>query len=138
MKDDSIQDDFYVDLQKDIDKTDRKADLYTVLFYIIRVSLILLAGTITFLSAQEADMNGKTILGLGIVTTFLTAADTLFQIDGKKNTYKIMLYDFRMLRSEYVYNYRLKKITPELLNEYFLKYKAIRAMGRDLLGSDTK
>jgi hypothetical protein len=100
MKEDSITDPFYLQTQKEINRIERKADNYILLFYFIRITQIIFAGIITVLAGMSEinDLSqAKIILILGAVTTAITAFDTLFQVDNKKNTYKLVLLNSELL-----------------------------------------
>lgn len=87
MKEDSITDPFYLQTQKEINRIERKADNYILLFYFIRITQIIFAGIITVLAGMSEinDLSqAKIILILGAITTAITAFDTLFQVDNKK------------------------------------------------------
>lgn len=136
MKDTHIQHPFYQQLQKGIDKTDRKATRYSWLFYIIKVILIALGVVITILSGIAADT--RILLVLGAVTTGLTSLDALFQTGAKKTTYKLILDELRSVRTEFVFVYiRNEKISKDDLDLLYEKYKNALSYGRDLSGSDS-
>ena len=65
MKEDSITDPFYLQIQKEIDRIERKADQYIWMFYVIRITQIIFTGIITILagiSKIEDLSQAKTIL----------------------------------------------------------------------------
>ncbi|MET3538334.1 SLATT domain-containing protein [Chryseobacterium limigenitum] len=140
MKEDSITDPFYIQIQKEINRIERKADNYIWLFYIIRITQIIFAGIITVLAGMseiEDLSNAKTILILGAVTTAVTAFDTLFQVDNKKNTYKLVLFELRTIRAEIVYEFMKEgKINDEFKATFLGKYQKATSYARDLISTD--
>ena len=56
MKEDSITDPFYVQIQKEINRIERKTDHYILLFYFIRITQIIFAGIITVLAGMSKLM----------------------------------------------------------------------------------
>lgn len=147
MKDNTIDHPFYLQIQREINRIENKADLYTYLFYLIRVIQILFAGTITVISGLNNDFSKDTtlVLILGAVTTAVTAIDTLFQVDAKKNTYKLVLFELRTIRAELVYKYiqakpvdGKKQIEEKVLEELFEKYRKANFYARDLIGTDNE
>ncbi|MCD1117712.1 SLATT domain-containing protein [Chryseobacterium turcicum] len=140
MKDDSINDSFYLQIQKEINRIERKARSYTWMFYFIRIIQIAFAGTITVLSGMMKikDLDATTnILILGAVTTAVTAIDTLFQVDNKKNTYKLVLFELRSIRAELVYNFIKSEEIPEAIKHIlFEKYKSVNSYARELISID--
>ena len=96
MKDKEIKDPFYLNIQKEIDRVEKKAVSYSWLFYSIRIFQIIFGGLITILAGIESPEYKFIILLLGAVTTAITAIDTLFQIDAKRNTYKLMLFELEL------------------------------------------
>lgn len=142
MKEPAITDPFYLQIQQEINRLDRKVSFYNFAFYSVRVILIGLAGAITIITAaktaQKGSANYEIIVWLGALTTMLTAADTLFQTDTKLNTYKLMLYDFRTLRTEFVHRFYQKDLSKEWKEEGYKKYYSIKSLGRDLIGSESK
>ena len=146
MKDKSIVDPFYLQIQREINRIETKAKTYTALFYTIRIIQIILTGAITVLSGLsiEGDDHKGLILILAAIVTLITAIDTLFQLDAKKNTYKLVLFEFRSIRAELVYNH-IKANTPNAgsqidareKSELFEKYRKANAYARDLIGTDS-
>ena len=142
MKDKNITDSFYLQIQREITRIERKSDIYTWLFYFIRLIQIAFAGAITVLSGltnKNSDNNTIIIiLYLGAITTAVTAIDTLFQIDAKRNTYKLVLFEFRTIRAEFVYKHIQKTIDTKFMEDLFEKYKRANSYARDLIGSDSE
>jgi hypothetical protein len=147
MKDKSIEDPFYLQIQREINRIETKAKIYTALFYTVRIIQIILTGAITVLSGLSIDDDSHKvlILILAAVVTLITAVDTLFQLDAKKNTYKLVLFEFRSIRAELVYNH-IKANTVNDGNqtdakeksELFEKYRKANAYARDLIGTDSE
>ncbi|MCS3869145.1 hypothetical protein J3D55_002061 [Chryseobacterium ginsenosidimutans] len=140
MKEDSITDPFYLQIQKEINRIERKARSYTWMFYFIRIIQIAFAGTITVFSGimkiKDLDLTTN-ILILGALTTAVTAIDTLFQVDNKKNTYKLVLFELRSIRAELVYNFIKSKEIPEAIKHIlFEKYKSVNSYARELISAD--
>jgi hypothetical protein len=144
MKDKTIEDPFYLQIQREINRIETKAKTYTALFYTIRIIQIVLTGAITVLSGLSIDDDSHKvlILILAAVVTLITAVDTLFQLDAKKNTYKLVLFEFRSIRAELVYNH-IKVNAPNAgglmyeKSELFEKYRKANAYARDLIGTDS-
>lgn len=140
MKEDSIKDPFYLQIQREINKIERKARIYTWMFYFIRIIQIAFAGTITVFSGMMKINNldlTTNILILGAVTTAVTAIDTLFQVDNKKNTYKLVLFELRSIRADLVYNFiKSEEITETIMHTLFEKYKSVNSYARELISSD--
>jgi hypothetical protein len=146
MKDKSIEDPFYLQIQREINRIETKAKTYTALFYTIRIIQIILTGGITVLSGLsiDDDSHKALILVLAAVVTLITAIDTLFQLDAKKNTYKLVLFEFRSIRAELVYNHIKAnahntggQIDTKEKGELFEKYRKANAYARDLIGTDS-
>lgn len=140
MKEDSITDPFYLQIQKEINRIERKANNYIWIFYMIRMTQIIFAGIITVLagiSEIETLSKAKPILILGAVTTAVTAFDTLFQVDNKKNTYKLVLFELRAIRAEIVYEFMKEgKIDNEFKATFLGKYQKATSYARDLISTD--
>ncbi|GAA4201849.1 hypothetical protein GCM10022289_15870 [Pedobacter jeongneungensis] len=142
MKNPTIQDQFYLQIQNEIDRIEGKANTYIGFFYLIRITQILLAGLITVISGSKNPQYfcEDIILILGAVLTIITSVDTLFQVDAKKNTYKLLLFDFRAIRAEFVNEYLQNDgvVTNGFKADLFKKYERANAYARDLIGSDKK
>jgi hypothetical protein len=141
MKEKNITHPFYTQIQKEINRVEKKANTYTWLFYTIRISQILFGGTITVLSGIALNENTHTtcILILGAITTAITAIDTLFQVDAKKNTYKLVLFELRSIRSDMVFHLiKENKIDEIVLEALYEKYRRANSYARDLIGSDNE
>ncbi len=145
MKDKSIADPFYQQIQKEIDKVEDKANRYIFSFYFIRITQILLTGAITVLSGFAKcqicmGIDKGYVLILGVIVTAITAIDTLFQIETKKNTYKLVLFEFRFIRSEFVYKYIQgnRYVDAQSRDELYEKYKKANTYSRDLIGGDSE
>ncbi|MCT2408872.1 DUF4231 domain-containing protein [Chryseobacterium antibioticum] len=140
MKEDSITDPFYLQIQKEINRIERKANNYIWIFYMIRITQIIFAGIITVLagiSEIETLSKAKPILILGAITTAVTAFDTLFQVDNKKNTYKLVLFELRAIRAEIVYEFMKEgKIDNEFKATFLGKYQKATSYARDLISTD--
>lgn len=139
MKDSTIADNLYQDIQLKINKSKTNANIYSVLYYGIRVSLILLAAFITLATAYQEIIKGNYklfILWLGAITTILTAVDTLYQTESKRNTYKTMLHDFRVLRTDFVFHYTNQTLSEEKRKSLYEEFKRINSLGRELIGND--
>lgn len=140
MKDNSINNPFYIQIQKEINRIERKTRKYALLFYFIRIIQIAFTATITIVSgiADIEDIaTAKVTLILGAVATAVTAFDTLFQTDNKKNTYKLVLFELRSIRAELVYYYiKNKMIDNNILEMLFNKYQKANDYARDLITID--
>jgi len=140
MKEDTITDLFYLQIQKEINRIERKADYYVWLFYFIRIIQIIFAGTITVLAGLSKindNSVAKATLILGAITTAVTAFDTLFQVDNKKNTYKLVLFELRAIRAEMVYEFmKAEKISDEFKATFLVKYQKATSYARDLISTD--
>lgn len=148
MKDHNIDDPFYKHIQREIKYIERKAHTYTGAFYSIRITQILLGGVVTVLSGiNTADGEyGYLILVLAALVTAITALDTLFQVDNKRNTYQLVLFELRSIRSEMVYEYLQaepgpggeKLIGAETKKQLYEKYRRAISYARDLIGADSE
>ncbi len=122
-------------VEDSIDLTDDKSDRYRILFYTMRISFIVITGIMTILSGLQG-VNDKTVLlnyvlVLGAVITALTSCDTLFQIETKKNVYKLMKVELKELRNELRIHandsQKLQKLIEEVL---YPKYLSIMAYSK--------
>ncbi|WP_293312516.1 SLATT domain-containing protein [Pedobacter sp. UBA5917] len=142
MKYSNINDPFYQQIQNEINRVEGKANTYIGFFYFIRITQILLAGLITVISGLKKPLyfGEDTILILGAILTAITSIDTLFQVDTKKNTYKLLLFDFRSIRAEFVSEYLQNNgvVSNEFKAGLFKKYERANAYARDLIISDKK
>ena len=133
---------FFIQVQDDIDRADDKADTYRNVFYFMRVSLIVIAGAITIISgikgiAETSSLTSTLILGA--VITALTSIDTLFQIETKKNTYKLILVELREIRSDMLFyhdNFPEDKLKDRIDSHLFPKYKSVMAYSKTLIEKD--
>lgn len=135
---------FFKQVQEEIDRADHKADTYRNLFYFMRLSLIVIAGIITVVSGLKGCPRYNYLqitLILGAVITALTSIDTLFQIETKKNTYKLILVELREIRAELFYyhdNATPEKLQERIDNHLFLKYQSVMAYSKTLLEKESK
>lgn len=151
MKDKAIDDPFYFQIQREINIVEKKTKVYTGMFYLIRIAQILLTGAITIISGLNDFIcysSSIWTLVIGTLVTAITAIDTLFQVETKKNTYKLVLFELRAIRAEFVYHFiqlisigdvelresALQKIREQL----FEKYRNAKAYARDIIGSDAE
>lgn len=106
--------------------------------------MILLSAVISVLSGWQADdeidkdIVLNFILILGVLTTVITAIDSLFQTETKKNVYKLMLVELREIRSEIVYNHEFhkKELDLKIKTVLFPKYQNIMSYAKTLIESD--
>lgn len=147
MKDKSINHPFYLQIQRDIDRVEKKSDKYRNAFYTIRIGLIIIASAITIASGWKPDPDPVSswifnlLLVLGALTTAITALDTLFQVETKKNTYKLMLVELREIRSEAVFYHNKKdeKALQSRIDEHlFPKYQIIMAYSKSLIEKENE
>ncbi|MEA5429236.1 SLATT domain-containing protein [Arcicella lustrica] len=150
MKDKTIDDPFYFQIQREINRIESKADTYTWMFYLIRITQIILTSAITFISglADTICNSSAWTLFIGALVTAITAIDTLFQVEAKKNTYKLVLFELRTIRAEFVYKFiqlsktNDSKLKEEILQKFreqlFEKYRNANSYARDLIGTDTE
>jgi hypothetical protein len=130
---------FFIQVQDDIDRADDKADTFRNIFYFMRVSLIVIAGAITIISGLKsypANNYLTATLILGAVITALTSIDTLFQIETKKNTYKLILVELREIRNDMLYyhdNFPEDKLKDRIDSHLFPKYQSVMAYTKTLL-----
>lgn len=110
MKDNSINDPFYKNLQGQIDRTEKKSDWYRNYYYFTRILTIIFATVITIASGWKTQKNPdcifNLILMLGTASTALLSLDTIFQFELKKSVYKLILVELRNIRSEFVFHYQ--------------------------------
>lgn len=140
MKDITIDAPFYLQIQREINQIQSKASTYNGFFYAIRILQILITGTITVLSGLHTKTVDYTsiILVLGTTVTALIAIDTLFGVGSKRNTYKLILFELKAIRSEFVFGIISKNIDPGFLPSLFQKYEKATSLARDLIGSDSQ
>lgn len=144
MKDKNLDHPFYLQIQREINHADEKSDYYRGLFYGIRIGLIAIASTITIASGWKGASNPECIFNLllilGALTTAITAIDTLFQFETKKNTYKLMLVELREIRSEVVfYNSKGENELKDRIDSHlFPKYQTIMAYSKNLIEKDNE
>lgn len=129
---------FYQHIELDIERIDDKADKYRNSFYSMRVGLIVIAGIITIISGLQGIEKIyllNSILILGALITALTSIDTLFQIETKKNIYKLMLVELREIRSEIVFysDNDPDKLDEKIRTHLFPKYQTIMAYSKTLI-----
>lgn len=138
---------FYLHIVSEIERVDDKADKYRNLFYLMRIGLIVIAGVITVISGLKVDdtidietglLNSTLILGA--IITAMTSIDTLFQIETKKNIYKLMLVELREIRSEIVYysDNEPDKLDEKIRTHLFPKYQTIMAYSKTLIEKNDK
>jgi hypothetical protein len=121
-------DEFKTLVKTSIEDTDDKSDWYKKWFYGMRISFIVITGAITILSGwQSVDSKSillNIILLLGAIITALTSCDTLFQIETKKNVYKLMKVELKEVRNEVNLHLdepeRLLKLIEEVLYPKYL------------------
>ncbi|MEO3677496.1 DUF4231 domain-containing protein [Rheinheimera sp. FR7-31] len=151
MKMSYIEDKFYLQIQSEIDKVEKKSDEYRFYYYAIRIFTLLLSGVITILSGLnlgyykpfEPSLIQNLILVFGASATVLNGVDTLFQFEKKGSTYKLMLNELRSLRSEIVFHFiknkdSNKKLDEKTLEDLFSKYKTIKQYSNNLLEKESK
>lgn len=150
MKDKTIDDPFYFQIQREINRIESKSETYSIIFYLIRISQIVLTAAISVISGWADDICNPTAwtLCIGVFVTAITAIDTLFQIEAKRNTYKLILFELRTIRSEFVYKYiqlstvNDSKVKEDILQKFreqlFEKYRNANSYARDLIGTDTE
>ena len=133
---------FYLHIEFDIELVDRKADNYRNSFYMMRIGLIFIAGLMTVISGlngfETTDNKNcllNAILILGALITAMTSLDTLFQIETKKNIYKLMLVELREIRSEIVYYSDCDpgNLDEKIRTHLFPKYQSIMAYSKTLI-----
>ncbi|THH34579.1 SLATT domain-containing protein [Neolewinella litorea] len=143
MKENSIKDPLYQQIQREMNRVGRKVTIYNSVFYSIRILQIALAGTITVLSGWHNDSDGYSniILALGAVITGITAFDTLFQVDSTRNTYKLVLFELRSIRTDIVFqtiqSNRVDGLDEKMQSKLFDRYRRAILFSRELIGSET-
>lgn len=144
MKDNSIEHNFYKQLQCDIDRVDSKADRFRAIYYLLRTFLVIVGAAITIVSGWNGEnfQAGRcalnSLLVLGVLSTVTTAFDALFQVETKKNTYRLMLVELREIRSEFVYLHdnNVSDIDTIVKSKLFPKYQSVMAYAKSLLEKD--
>lgn len=132
MKDKSIQEPFYLQIQREIDRVERKQEINRILYYAMRIAQIGLTGYITYLSGAKVA-NTDLILPLGVFTTAITAIETLFKFDSKKEVYSLLLFDLRAIRAEFIFFWLAEKIDENVKTRLFEKYIAATSSVRNLM-----
>lgn len=134
----------YNHLASKIERVDGKADRVRTYYYLARIILIVVGAAVTLISgwngeevkASRCALNA--LLGLGVITSTITAFDALFQVETKKNTYRLMVVEIREIRSEFVYLHDNK--TPDIDNivkdKLFPKFQSVMAYAKSLLDND--
>lgn len=146
MKDNGISHPFYLQIQREINRVEKKVDLFNFLFYFVRVIQILFGGLITVISGiNNNETNSDIILFLGAIITVLAAIESLFKIDSKRNTYKIILFELRSIRSEMVFKLMVSeekkenlKLDEDSMITLYERYKKANLYAHDILGTDTE
>lgn len=133
MKDESIQDAFYVQIQREINRVERKQEINRALYYMMRIAQIGLTGYITYLSGAKEGVNTNLILPIGVFTTSITAIETLFKFDSKKDVYSLLLFDLRAIRAEFIFHWLSEKIDENIKTRLFEKYIAATSSVRNLM-----
>lgn len=132
MKDKTITEPLYLHIQEEIDKAERKGDLFRALFYASRIIQILLGATVTLIAGLWQNTDALLIIGTSI--SCIAAIETLFHFEDKKSTYKIILFELREIRSEIIYLLlRKERLDENELVYLFQKYKGIKATARELI-----
>ena len=139
MKDVEIKDAFYLQIQREINQIQGKATTYNAFFYGIRILQIFITGLITVFSGLQSGTRNLTesVLVLGASATALIAIDTLFGVGSKRNTYKLILFELKSIRSDFVYTYINSKIDVPFKFDLYQKYVKAISFARDLIGSDS-
>ena len=146
MKDNKISDPFYLQIQREMNRIEKKVQIYNLGFYSIRLVQIILAGLITVLSGwhNQDELYPGVILILGAAITTITAFDTLFQIDTTRNTYKLVLFELRSIRTQIVYilmqaktDGGIKQLDEKSRQQLFKKYQKANFYSRELIGSES-
>lgn len=140
----NIENEFYILIENEVNRINRKSDRYRNVFYYSRIGLIVLSAVISILSGWQADEDVNKnlalnfILILGVLTTVITAIDSLFQTETKKNVYKLMLVELREIRSEIVYTHEFHKeeLDLKIKTVLFPKYQNIMSYAKTLIESD--
>lgn len=134
MKDDTIEHPLYKQIQGDIDRIEKIQTKYRRYYYIFRISQILLTGTMTFLSGQESS-NNKLILIFGVLVTAITAIETLYRFDSKKDAYSLALFDYRSIRDDFIFYNIQGNINPVNEKELFDRFVRAKSGQRKLVTS---
>ncbi|MFP9113740.1 hypothetical protein ACLI1A_07340 [Flavobacterium sp. RHBU_3] len=143
MKDDRITDPFYLLVQQEINRIDRKENIFKWFYYIFRTTQVLLTGTITVIAANKETLFccsfNVSITLLGAIVTALTALETLFLLGFKKNTYKELLFELREIRAELIFiiytsgqSIDIARISAGDIRPIFEKYKQAKGLLRGL------
>lgn len=138
----NIEHQFYILINDEVNRINKKSDRYRNVFYCTRITLIVLAAIISILSGwqktTEKDFILNFILILGVLTTVITAIDSLFQTETKRNVYKLMLVELREIRSEIVYTneFHTDELDNKIKTILFPKYQNIMSYAKNLIDSD--
>lgn len=134
MKDKKIEDRFYLQIQREIDRIERHHNYHQGMYYVSRVSQIIFTGCITYLSGvKEPASYVTTILVLGTLTTALTAIETLFRFDTKKDIYSLLLFDLRSIRAEFIFHDIQENLSPDIRESLYKKYVTAHSSVRSLI-----
>jgi len=138
MKDTTIQDPLYLHIQKEINLAENKSDLYRNCFYFFRVTQILLGAAVTLIAAIVTGPKVPLLI-IGIALSIISAVETLFEVEVKKSTYKLILFELREIRTEIIYMLmgRADKIlTKEEITSLYEKYKSVRIAAKGLIDAE--
>ena len=144
MKKPQVDHPFFRQIQFDIDRIGRKADFYRGVYYTLRLLLIGFATVVTIMSGLKTGMNQNCIFNIllfvGAGSTAVTAIDTLFQVETKKNNYRLMLVELREIRSELVFHHEHVNtdLNALLKEKLFPKYQSVMAYSKTLLGKESE
>ena len=138
MKDKSIKDPFYLQIQREINRIERKQELNRALHYLMRIVQIVLTGGITYLAgiAQGKAPDNHLILLLGVLATSITAIETLFSFDSKKEVYTLLLFDLRAIRAEFIFHWMSRQADENVRQRLFEKYIAVSSNVRNMIVSN--
>lgn len=127
-------DTFKAMVEESINLTDDKSDRYKNLFYTMRISFIVITGLVTILSGLQGVSDKTFVLNcdlvLGALVTALTSCDTLFQIETKKNVYKLMKVELKELRNELKVHAGEEKLQQMIDEVLYPKYLNIMAYSK--------
>lgn len=136
MKDESITHPLYVQLQSDIDRVEKLQHKFRKSYYWFRGSQIALTGIITVLSGFET-VDHHYILVFGAIVTALTAIETLFRFDTKKDSFSLALFDFRAIRDDFIFLNIQDNINQTTEREIFDRFVRAKSAHRRTISRDS-
>lgn len=142
MKNSNIDHPFYKEIDREITRIKTNSNRYRIGYYSIRIGMILIAAIITIISGWKPTFENpgvntlNILLLLGTLSTLVTTIDSLFQIETKNNTYKLMLFELREIRSELTYHlstHNVQQLDEIIEKRLFSRYQSVMSYSKSLI-----